>query len=81
MRSPTDDTHPAALAVLARRYAAMSPAEKLARVRELTRGAAALALAGLRVRHPAESEPRLLRRLAGIRLGERAAVEAYGPPE
>jgi hypothetical protein len=81
MPSAPDDTHPDARAVLSRRYAAMTPAEKLARVRDLSVSVATLALAGLRTRHPGESEAQLLRRLASLRLGERVAAAAYGPLE
>ena len=55
----------------------MTPAEKLRRVRDLTRGAALLSLAGLRLRHPDESDAQLLRRLAALRLGEDAIARAY----
>ncbi len=50
-------------------YRQMTPAAKLQRVRALTLGVNRLALAGLRSRHPAEAEPRLMMRLARIRLG------------
>ena len=69
-RSPVDDTSADARAVVARIYANMSPAEKLARVRDLTLAANRLSLAGLRSRHPDESEGTLLLSLARLRLGD-----------
>lgn len=77
-RSPVDDTSPDARAVVARLYAEMSPAEKLARVRDLTFAANRLSLAGLRLRHPEESEGMLLLRLARLRLGDGLVRRAYG---
>lgn len=76
-RSPVDDTSPDARAVLARLYAEMSPAEKLSRVRDLTLAANRLSLAGLRSRHPDESEGILLLRLARLRLGDDLVRRAY----
>ncbi len=38
-----------------------------------------LALAGLRERHPGESESQLRRRLADLWLGPELAKKAYGP--
>jgi len=58
-------------------YARMTPAEKLARVRELTLAVNALALAGLRARHPDESEGELLLLLARRRLGADLAARVY----
>jgi hypothetical protein len=76
-RSPVDDTSPDARAIVARLYAKMSPAEKLARVRDLTFAANRLSLAGLRSRHPEESEGALLLRLAKLRLGDDLVRRAY----
>lgn len=76
-RSPVDDTSPDARAIVARLYAEMSPAEKLARVRDLTLAANRLSLAGLRSRHPEESEGTLLLRLAKLRLGDDLVQRAY----
>jgi hypothetical protein len=56
----------------------MSPAEKARRVAELTCTACTLALAGLRVRHPAADEAELLLRLAALRLGDETVGRAYG---
>jgi hypothetical protein len=81
MRPPlpaVDDTSTDARRVLTQQYARMSPAEKLRRVDELTRTVGTLALAGLRTRHPGESERDLLIRLARIRLGDALMAQAYG---
>jgi hypothetical protein len=72
------DTAPHAMEVLVDLYRRMTPAEKLRRVRDLTLAANQLALAGLRSRHPDESEPELLLRLARIRLGDAVVAQAYG---
>jgi hypothetical protein len=71
------DTEADALRVMTGLYRAMTPAEKLERVRALTLSANALALAGLRSRHPTETEPDLLMRLARIRLGDDLIALAY----
>ena len=77
-RSIVDDTSPEAREVLRRIYAEMSPSEKFRRLSELTLAANQLTLAGLRSRHPAESESSLLLRLARIRLGDDLARRVYG---
>lgn len=58
-------------------YARMTPAEKLACVRDLTLAVNTLALAGLRARHPGEDEGQLLLRLARRRLGVDLVARAY----
>ena len=58
-------------------YARMSPAEKLRQLQQLTLAASQLALAGLRHRHPGETEPELLLRLARIRLGDEIVEIVY----
>ena len=67
-RGFADDTSLAVVRVMDSLYARMTPAEKLRRVTELTRTADAFALAGLRRRHPEESDEMLQRRLAELRL-------------
>jgi len=59
-------------------YAAMTPAEKLRRMSELTRAANGLALAGLTVRYPRASRQELLLRLARLRLGADLFDRVYG---
>jgi hypothetical protein len=76
-RSVADDTSINVHIAMAAAYARMSPAEKLRRVRDLTAAASAFALAGLRQRHPEESESDLLLRLARIRLGDHVVDAAY----
>jgi len=71
------DTDAATLGRLDDCYRKMTPAEKLHRVRDLTLMVNRLALAGLRSRHPAEPETRLLMRLARIRLGADLFEQAY----
>jgi hypothetical protein len=72
------DTAAEADAVRFERYARMTPAEKAARVVDLTRTACSMALAGLRSRHPAATQPELLLRLAALRLGAETVWRAYG---
>lgn len=78
MTNRLSDTAPDASEVLVDLYRRMTPAAKLRRVRDLTLAANQLALAGLRERHPGESEPELLLRLARLRLGDALVEKAYG---
>jgi len=78
IRTPLLDTSPDADAVQFEHYARMSPAEKAARVVELTQSACAMSLVGLRIRHPGASTPELLLRLAALRLGAETVRKAYG---
>jgi hypothetical protein len=71
------DTSRDALEAMSALYAKMTPEEKLRRVRELTRAASRLALIGLRMRHPDETDAQLRVRLAHIRLGEKLAEQVY----
>ncbi len=80
MRRASADTAPDADAIRFERYAHMSPADKAARVVDLTRAACLLALGGLRARHPAADERELLLRLAVLRLGAATVGRAYGWP-
>lgn len=73
-----DDTDPKARAVQLRLYAAMSPAQKLRRMNDLTLAANMLALAGLRERFPSATEGELLLRLARLRLGDELVRRVYG---
>jgi hypothetical protein len=77
MANPLHDTDAASLALLDSLYARMTPAQKLDRVRDLTLATARLALAGLRARHPGETEETLLLRLACLRLGPSVVREVY----
>jgi hypothetical protein len=79
MRALAEDTHPDAERVLIELLRAASPARKLASMLSANRTARALALTGLRERHPGESPARLRRRLADLWLGPELAAKAYGP--
>lgn len=72
------DTDDATLHVSDELYAAMSPAEKLERIAELSVGANRLALARLRARHPDLTEEELLLRLAEMRLGPKLFEAVHG---
>ena len=63
-------------------HARMTPAQKLARVRDLVLTTNRLTLAGLRARYPSEVEGKLLLRLARVRLGDDIVARVYSsPPE
>jgi hypothetical protein len=79
MRTLAADTHPDAERVLIELWRAASAARKVAMVLSANRTARALALTGLRERHPCESPARLERRLADLWLGPELAARAYGP--
>ena len=74
---PLTDTSAEAQAIMDELYRAMTPAQKLQRVRDLTIMANELALEGLRRRHPEESERQLFLRLARMRLGDELVARAY----
>jgi hypothetical protein len=71
------DTDAATLGRMDELYRQMTPAEKIHRVRALTLMVDRLALAGLRSRHPDDSEGMLMMRLARIRLGADLFERAY----
>lgn len=78
-RTLSRDTTPEAEAAQIEIYRRMSPGRKLLLVEEANRTARALALAGLRQRHPDAGEAELFRRLVDLTLGEELAMEVYGP--
>jgi hypothetical protein len=78
MQTLAADTHPEAERVLIRLWRNATPARKVAMVLNANRTARALALTGLRERHPGESLARLQRRLADLWLGPDLAARAYG---
>jgi hypothetical protein len=78
MSPAPDDTSREARAVLLDLYGRMSPADKVQRMVELNRAVTEIALAGLRLRHPAWSRQQLLRELARRRLGDELFHAAYG---
>jgi hypothetical protein len=79
MRPLAEDTHPDAERALIELLRGASPARKLAMVLSANRTARALALTGLRERHPGESPARIRRRLADLWLGPVLAARSYGP--
>ena len=79
MRQLAEDTSPEAERVLIELLRKASPARKMEMVLSANRTARALALTGLRERHPTESPERLRRRLADLWLGPELAAKAYGP--
>ena len=76
------DTSPEAWAKQFELYRRMTSVQKARLVREVTLAANAVALAGLRQRHPSANEDELLLRLAVLRLGEDLVARAYNwrPP-
>ena len=79
MRTLAEDTHPDAERVLIGLLRGAAPARKVAMLLDANRTARALALTGLRERHPYDSPARLRRRLADLWLGPELAARAYGP--
>ena len=76
--APLSDTAPEAAGLHARLVAALTPAERTQRMRELTLGASLTALAGLRRRYPGATDRELLLRLAVLRLGAEVVARVYG---
>lgn len=76
------DTSPEASAVQLAAWRAMTPVEKLAQVRDLTRAVLWLEREGLRCRHPAYDDADLHRAAAERRLGADLAARVYplAPP-
>ena len=75
---PPSDTHPAVEQFIIEGYRKMSPAEKLTRVRELSRAVQELAMANIRRNHPNASERELMLRLASRRLDADTMRRAFG---
>lgn len=78
-RSP--DTDPEAEAVQLEIYRRMPAWKKIRLVFEAVDMSRALALAGLRSRHPQASPEQIHRRLMDLVLGEELAARVYGPLE
>jgi hypothetical protein len=72
------DTTPEARRLQIDLFRHMTFADKARVVRDLTRTADMLALAGARQRHPDASDRELLVQLAAVRLGSDLAFRAYG---
>ena len=75
----SEDTHPEVEARILAAWRKMRPHEKLDRVCQMRETVVSFAMAGLRARHPGESETQLRRRLAALLVGEDLAARAYGP--
>lgn len=75
---PRSDTTPTAKRVQLELYRKLTPTQKAACIRDVTRSANALALAGLRTRHPDADEHELFLRLAASRLGADVVRCVYG---
>jgi hypothetical protein len=73
------DTRPEAEAVLIELLRQAPPWRKLEMVGQLNETVRALALSGLRQRHPKATAQGLNRRLADLLLGAELAAQAYGP--
>ena len=74
-----EDTDAAAEQVLLQLLRDATPARKMRMILEANRTARALALTGLKERHPGDSPRRIKRRLADLWLGPELAAKAYGP--
>ena len=77
--STWSDTSPEASRVLAEIYRKMPAWRKLQLVEDANRTARELTMAGLRSRHPEESDDRLWRRYLELTLGEELTRKVYGP--
>ena len=71
------DTDPDVTRLLSSLYARMTPVEKLRRMQQITLAVNRLAFAGMRRRHPTETDQELLLRLARLRLGDALVEEVY----
>jgi len=72
------DTHPLIEAMRLELLKNTPPWRKLQLMAELNAAAQALAMSGLRARHPHAGDAELRRRLAGLLLGEETAARVYG---
>jgi len=79
MTTLAEDTRPEVEQLQIERLRQMPPWRKMALVGEMNRTVRALALAGLRQRHPDDSPVQRRRRLADLLLGPELAGRAYGP--
>jgi hypothetical protein len=79
MKTLAEDTAPEAERVLIELLRRASPARKCRMMVSANLAGRALALAGLRARHPQDSPDQLRRRLADLWLGPELAAAAYGP--
>jgi hypothetical protein len=75
---PITDTHPAIEKLLIERYRAMSPSQKLERVRAITVAVQELALLDIRRRHPQADEREQVLRLASRWIEPELMRRAFG---
>jgi hypothetical protein len=75
------DTHPKMEAIQVQLLRQASPSKKLEMMAGLNASAKILAISGLRSRSSDESEAKLLRRLAGLLVGEDLACKVCGEIE
>lgn len=72
------DTHPKAALVLLEGYRRMKPAQKLARVSDLTSTTRQLAMTRLCTRYPDATDEELKLRLAALTMGRDVVRRAFG---
>jgi len=77
-RTQADDTSYEVERRLVEAWRQMSAADKARRVTQAFLALEALAVAGIRARHPAADTPEIRLRLAALRLGRDATVAAFG---
>lgn len=78
MNTQPNDTHPKIEALLIEGYRKMSPAQKIARVRALTRAVQELALLDVRRRHPNADARESALRVASRWIGPDLMFRAFG---
>ena len=72
------DTRPEAARVLLEGYRRMTPAEKVARVIDLSRATSQLAETRIRAQYPTATDREVRLRLAALRLGRETMVRVFG---
>jgi hypothetical protein len=72
------DTHPKMEALQIQLWRQATPTRKMYMLAQLNASAQILALEGLRIQHPLDSDAELRRRLADLLLGEALARKVYG---
>jgi len=71
------DTHPQVFGVLVQGYRAMTPAQKIARVVDLSDAARTMATARIRRQYPEATDRELRLRLAALTLGRETMVRVF----
>jgi hypothetical protein len=80
MRTLSTDTHPDIEQLQIERLRQMPAWRKMALMADMSQTVRTLALAGLRQRHPSDTQAQRRRRLADLLLGPDLAARVYGPP-